>query len=421
MVECFFPHDNMKKKIVIIGAGAEQVYAYQLARKKGHYVIATDSNPKAPAIKFSDFFIMASTRDAKQTLEAIKNYCNENGKIDGIMTIANDVPYTVAFVADYFNLKGHSVESAILAHDKFLMKEAFKRHGVLSPNFWKVSNLDELKELIAREKIEIFVIKPVDGRGARGVLMVNKTDNLEWAFNESLSWSDEKVLIVERFIHGMQISSESYLINGKAYTPALAERNYSRLEEFSPYIIEDGGTIPAPIDNNLVLKINKIIECGSKSMGVTEGIVKGDIVIDDNGEPQIIELALRLSGGWFASNQIIATSGVDLVDAVINQALNIKVTKEMLIPKFSRSTAVRYWFPKPGKIKSIKGEDEIKGLIGVLKYGFFRKAGDYQPVVKMHPDRFGYVIVEGGDRDESISRVNKALNLLNIETVQEDF
>jgi len=411
----------MKKKIVIIGAGAEQVYAYQLARKKGHYVIATDSNPKAPAIKFSDFFIMASTRDAKQTLEAIKNYCNENGKIDGIMTIANDVPYTVAFVADYFNLKGHSVESAILAHDKFLMKEAFKRHGVLSPNFWKVSNLDELKELIAREKIEIFVIKPVDGRGARGVLMVNKTDNLEWAFNESLSWSDEKVLIVERFIHGMQISSESYLINGKAYTPALAERNYSRLEEFSPYIIEDGGTIPAPIDNNLVLKINKIIECGSKSMGVTEGIVKGDIVIDDNGEPQIIELALRLSGGWFASNQIIATSGVDLVDAVINQALNIKVTKEMLIPKFSRSTAVRYWFPKPGKIKSIKGEDEIKGLIGVLKYGFFRKAGDYQPVVKMHPDRFGYVIVEGGDRDESISRVNKALNLLNIETVQEDF
>ena len=411
----------MKKKLVIIGAGAEQVYAYQLARKKGFYVIATDNNPNAPAIKFADFFILASTRDEKETLESIKSYCDEHGKIDGVMTIANDVPYTVAFIADYFNLKGHSVESTVLAHDKFLMKKAFEKYDVPCPDFWKISNINELEDLVTHEKIDKFVIKPVDGRGARGVLIVNKSDNLEWAFNESLSWSDEKVLIVERFIHGMQISSESYLINGKAYTPALAERNYSRLEEFSPYIIEDGGTIPAPIDNNLVLKINKIIECGAKSMGVTEGIVKGDIVIDDNGEPQIIELALRLSGGWFASNQIIATSGVDLVDAVINQALNIKVTKEMLIPKFSRSTAVRYWFPKPGKIKSIKGEDEIKGLIGVLKYGFFRKAGDYQPVVKMHPDRFGYVIVEGGDRDESISRVNKALNLLNIETVQEDF
>jgi biotin carboxylase len=419
MVECFFPHDNMKKKIVIIGAGAEQVYAYQLARKKGYYVIATDNNPKASAIKFSDFFIMASTRDAKQTLEAIKNYCNENGMIDGVMTIANDVPYTVALVANYFKLKGHSVESAILAHDKFLMKMAFKKHGVLCPDFWKVSNLGELKDLIEREEIERFVIKPVDGRGARGVLMVNKTDNLEWVFNESLSWSDENILIVERFIHGMQISSESYLINGKAYTPALSERNYSRLEEFSPYIIEDGGTIPAPIDDNLVHKINKIIECGAKSMGVTEGIVKGDIVIDDNGEPQIIELALRLSGGWFSSDQIIATSGVDLVGAVINQALDIKVTKEMLIPKFSRSTSVRYWFPKPGKIKSIKGEDEIKSLIGLLKYGFFRKVGDYQPVVKMHPDRFGYVIIEGSDRDESISRVENALSMLDVNIEEE--
>jgi biotin carboxylase len=404
----------MKKKLVIIGAGAEQVYAYQLARKKGFYVIATDNNPNAPAIKFSDFFILASTRDEKETLDSIKSYCDEHGKIDGVMTIANDVPYTVAFVADYFNLKGHSVESAILAHDKFLMKEAFKKHGVLCPDFWKVSNLDELKCLIEREDIERFVIKPIDGRGARGVLMVNKTDNLEWAFNESLSFSDEKILIVERFISGMQISSESFLLNGKAHTPALAERNYSRLEEFSPYIIEDGGTIPAPIDNNLVQKINKIIEHGAKSMGVTEGIVKGDIVIDGNGEPQIIELALRLSGGWFASDQIIATSGVDLVGAVINQALDIKVTKEMLIPKFSRSTSVRYWFPKPGKINSIKGEDEIKSLIGVLKYGFFRKVGDYQPVVKMHPDRFGYVIVEGSNRSESISRVENALSILNV-------
>jgi len=406
----------MKKKLVIIGAGAEQAYAYKLAHDYGYFVIATDANPKAPSVILSDHFLLASTRDANETLNAIISYCKHNGKIDGVMTIANDVPYTVACIADYFSLPGHSVDSAILASNKLLMKEVFKKSNVPCPDFWKVSSLAELKDLVSNESLIRFIIKPVDGCGARGVLLLKHSDDLKWAFDESLSWSNEKTLIVERFIHGMQISSESYLIKGKAYTPALAERNYSRLEEFLPYIVEDGGTIPAPIDDNLSVKIDRLIERGAKAMGVTEGIVKGDIVIDDNDEPQIIELALRLSGGWFASDQIIATSGVDLVGAVINQALDIKVTKEMLIPKFSRSTAVRYWFPKPGKIKSIKGEDEIKRLIGVLKYGFFRKAGDYQPVVKMHPDRFGYVIAEGGDRDQSISRVNKALNLLNIET-----
>jgi len=404
----------MKKKIIIIGAGIEQLYAYELAQKNGYYVIATDNNPNAPSVKYADHFILASTRNAQETLYSIKSYCEEYGNIDGVMTIANDVPYTVAFVANYFNLKGHSVDSAVLAHDKFLMKKAFRSNGVPCPDFWKISTLDELKILVEREKINRFVIKPVDGRGARGVLLLNKEDDLKWAFKESLSWSDKKILIVERFIPGMQISSESYLLNGKAYTPALSERNYSRLEEFSPYIIEDGGTIPAPVVDSMVKKIDKLIEDGARSMGVVEGIVKGDIVIDEYGQPQIIELALRLSGGWFASNQIIATSGVDLVDLVMKQALGMQVTKEMLIPKFSRSTSVRYWFPKPGKIKSIKGEDEIKRLTGLLKYGFFRKVGDYQPVVKMHPDRFGYVIVEGGDRDESIFRVENALSMLDI-------
>ena len=409
----------MKKKLVIIGAGAEQVYAYKLARDYGYFVIATDANPKAPAVVLSDHFLLASTRDANETLNAIISYCKHNGKIDGVMTIANDVPHTVACVADYFNLPGHSVSSAILANNKFLMKEAFKKNNIPCPDFWKVSSLAELKDLVSNENLIRFVIKPVDGCGARGVLLLKHSDDLKWAFDESLSWSNEIFLIVERFIPGMQISSESYLVKGKAYTPALAERNYSRLEEFSPYIVEDGGTIPAPIDDNLSVKIDRLIEKGAKAIGVTEGIVKGDIVIDDNGEPQIIELALRLSGGWFASNQIITATGVDLVDAVIKQALGMSVTQEMLSPKCNKSTSIRYWFPKAGEIKSIKGEDKIKKYPGFIKYGFFRKVGDKQPVVKTHPDRFGYAMAEGRDRVESISRVNKMLDMLNIEIKKE--
>ena len=97
----------MKKKIVIIGAGIEQLYAYELAKKNGYYVVATDNNPDAPSVKHADYFIFASTRNPKETLESLKAYCKKYGNIDGIMTIANDVPYTVALVADYFKLNGH--------------------------------------------------------------------------------------------------------------------------------------------------------------------------------------------------------------------------------------------------------------------------------------------------------------------------
>ena len=38
-------------------------------------------------------------------------------------------------------------------------------------------------------------------------------------------------------------------------------------------------------------------------MGVTDGTVKGDIVVH-KGEPYVIELAARLSGGFFCTREI---------------------------------------------------------------------------------------------------------------------
>jgi biotin carboxylase len=55
---------------------------------------------------------------------------------------------------------------------------------------------------------------------------------------------------------------------------------------------------------------------------------------------------------------------------------------------------------------------------GFLSYGFFRKQGDRQPEIRMHPDRFGYVIVTGVDRDEVLARVERALSCVQIEVGQ---
>ncbi|MDC3245896.1 hypothetical protein OAU02_02040, partial [Candidatus Pseudothioglobus singularis] len=241
-----------------------------------------------------------------------------------------------------------------------------------------------------------------------------KEEDLEKAWNESSRWSEKKSLLVESFESGLQISSESFLLSGKAFTPALSERNYSRLDEFRPFIIEDGGTIPPLISEDLVEKINRLIEDGAKAMGVIDGIVKGDIVIDKTGNPLIVELALRLSGGWFASDQIIAATGVDLVKVVMNQSLGIHVSNEDLQPIRKKSTSIRYWFPQPGKITNINGVEKLNNIPGLLKYGFFRVSGDVQPQIRSHSDRFGYVIVEGKDRTETISRVEQAIKSLDI-------
>jgi len=401
---------------MIIGGGAEQVPAYELARKRGLFVVGTDLNPEAPGLKLADHVLLASTRDAEETARQALVF-HASHRIDGVMTIANDVPYTVARVAEALGLPGIGLDAARNVTDKLLMKQCFSQHGVACPWFAGIDSAEELRSFLYAEPDNRFVIKPVDGRGARGVLLLDSTVDADWAIAESKHWGDSGRLILEKFVPGMQLSTESFLLNGKCYTAAIAERNYARLEQFKPNIIEDGGTIPAPLDEAMRAAIDDTILRGAAAIGIHEGIVKGDLVIDGNGCPMIIELAARLSGGWFATHQIPFASGVDLVSAVIAHALGESIDEKSLLPTRACATAIRYWYPPEGRISEIRGEDELKSMPGLISYGFFRKPGEMQPKVKMHPDRFGFAIVGAPTREEALTRIERALAMVQIEVV----
>jgi biotin carboxylase len=294
------------------------------------------------------------------------------------------------------------------------MKNTFKMNDVPCPWFSEVKSEEELRSFTSDRENQKYVIKPTDGSGARGVLLIDENTDLSWAYKESKSWSLSGKIIIEKFEEGMQLSTESFILNNKCFTPALAERNYARLNQFKPYIIEDGGTIPAIVDKKLTEKISSLILDGAHAMGISKGVVKGDIVINKDGEPLIIELAARLSGGWLSTHQIPAATGVDLVNAVMSEALDIEVSEKELTTSKKKATAIRYFFPEKGKILSIEGLNELKNSHGVIKFGIFKNVGELQPEVQMHPDRFGYVLVEGSDRKNAIKLVKDAMSKLKI-------
>lgn len=404
----------MSKTLLIIGGGAEQVPAYLAAKARGLTVVGSDVREDAPALTHADHRLIASTRDPMATLAAVQGFIAKGQRIDGVMTIANDVPTTVAVVADALGLPGLPLAAARAVSHKLLMKQAFVAHGVPCPWFSHVQDTTHLKTVLETSPHDRWVLKPVDGRGARGVLLIDRQTDLDWAFAESRRWGDSGELILEAFIPGLQLSTESYVIDGRAHTPAIAERNYDHLERFAPYIIENGGTIPALLSAALRRRIDEVIVAGAASLGAREGIVKGDLIVTPEGEVVIVELALRLSGGWFATHQIPAASGVDLVAAAMRHALGEPVLAEQLQATRKRATAIRYWFPPEGKILFIGGEEQLRQLPGLISHGFFRRVGEYQPAIRMHPDRFGFLIVEADTRDTVLQRVQQGLDLVQI-------
>lgn len=395
------------KTLLIIGAGREQIRAYQLAREMGFVVIGTDIDKNAPAFRYADKALICSTRNVEKTVEVVSEFAKRH-PIQGVMTIANDVPFTVASVAEKLGLRGIVLESARLASDKRRMKELFVRHGVETPKYWILESKEHFQQVVADIEFPL-ILKPIDGRGSRGVLYLDSDVDLDWAWDVSAAASEFPLLILEEFIAGPQLSVEGLFVGGKYVPVAFADRNYDNLPQTKPYIVEDGGQIPSRYEGNILNQIAGVVERAALSLGINGGPVKADIVLDATGSPFILELAARLSGNYLASHHIPYAYGIDLVGAVIKQALGLEVSDEELVQTQKKYLGVRYFFPPVGRITKIAGADRVRALEYVRMLEIYRSPGDDQPNITSHGHRAGTIICEADDYATAKARVEDAV------------
>ena len=405
------------KTLLIVSAGIEAIAGIELAESMGLHVVASDASLKAPGFALADDALVASTYDVEATVAAATRYHRQVRPIDGVMCIASDVPLTVASVAAALGLPGIPVESARLATDKLAMKQRFAADGVPIPWFSAVESADHLKALVAAEELPL-VIKPVDSRGSRGVLRLLRGTDLAWAYATAKSHSPTSRVMLERFLPGPQVSTESLVIDGVAYTPGFADRNYEYLERFAPHIIENGGQLPSHLDEATQQAVRDLVQQAALSMGIRNGVVKGDIVVTD-GKPYVIELAARLSGGYFCTHEIPLNTGVDLVGAAIRQALGEPVDPTDLQPKFNRPVAQRYFFPRPGVVTAVQGAETFTNHPDVAYLELRVKPGDRIGPVDSHPARAGVVITTGESLEAAVGLAEKVAAEISID-VQAD-
>ncbi len=402
------------KTLLIVSAGLEAVSGIQLAKSMGLHVASSDLDPIAPGMAIADDKLVASTYDAEATIAEAMRYQREVRSIDGVMCIASDVPFTVASVAAALGLPGISLESARLATDKLAMKERFSADGVPIPWFSPVHSLQHLQELVDKERLPL-VIKPVDSRGARGVQRLLPRVDLPKAYEMACQHSPTQRVMVERFMSGPQVSTESLVIDGIAHTPGFADRNYELLERYAPHIIENGGQLPSHLPLHTQQVVRDLVQMAADSLGIRNGVVKGDIVVND-GQPYVIELAARLSGGYFCTHEIPLSSGVNLVGAAIRQALGEEVDPVELKPLFIRPVAQRYWFPEPGIVQTIEGADAFDDHPDVAYLELRVQVGDLVGPIDSHPARAGVVITTGETTQAAVELANHVVSSIRIIT-----
>ena len=407
-------YNNREKTLLLLGGSLDQVYAIRTARQMGLRTLVVDMNPASPGFKEADDYAVISTRDLPALKLFVDHYQDKGHEIYGVIVMGSDIPQVVCALAEHLGTPGIPMEAAELSVHKYNMKCRFKDNRVPVPWFSLVESAKQLKN-IASERGFPLILKPVDRSGARGVFYLSNDHNFEQLFAQSRDISFSGQVMVEEFLEGLQISTETIMYQGRAYTPGFADRNYEMIERFSPHIIENGGWVPSRLSARDRGLVEALVEKAALALGVGNGVVKGDVVFTPDG-PKMIEMATRLSGGDFSESLIPLGCGVNIVEAAINLAVGRKPDLDKLYPRFQKGVVNRYFFPRPGKLLRIEGVEEARKYPWLKKLEFWYAPGDEVPEIKSHADRFGVFIVTGETRREAEKRAEQIYTTIKIIT-----
>ncbi|MCU0825665.1 MAG: ATP-grasp domain-containing protein, partial [Leptospira sp.] len=341
------------KTVLIIGGGLLQVPIIQTAKTMRLRTIVADMNPQSIGFQIADGQIVMSTKDVEGMVREAKRFVMSE-PIHGVITAGTDASMTVAAVAGALSLPGIRFVDAEAASNKVKMRQRLKEFGMPIPNFAPVWSLNDAKEALSFLKFPL-VMKPADNMGARGVIKVERADDLNHAFRHAKRFCPTGELILEEYMEGPELSVDALAFNGQIRMTGIADRIIER----EPYFIEIGHNMPSRMPKSVLAEVEQVMAGGMRALGIHLGAGKGDIKVTKDGV-KIGEIAARLSGGFMSAFTYPLSTGVNLNRAAL--LISLGETPDNLEPVLNRVSIERSLLSKPGKLLAINGIEEAKKI-----------------------------------------------------------
>ncbi|WAW14158.1 ATP-grasp domain-containing protein [Peptostreptococcus equinus] len=395
----------MKKKLMILGASILQLPAIINAIELGLDTIVVDMNPQAIGFKIEGIKKeIISTNDIPAILMAAKKH-----KIDGIMTLATDLPMrSVAKVTKELNLIGIDENTALKATNKYEMRNALKKHGVPIPIFYKVSTEQEYIDVVKNMTLP-FIVKPVDSSGSRGIFKISSFENideLKYAYEYSKKYSHVGDVMVEEYMEGFEVSVETLSVDGVCNVIQITDK----LTTGAPHFVEIGHSQPTKLSKKIAQDIANVAIKANKAIGIKNGPSHTEIIVTEDG-PKIVELGARLGGDNIATHLVPLSTGINIVESCIKIAIG---EKPDITSKFYKASAIRYFNQKAGKIKNIEGIETAKNIAGIKQINLVYNIGEEITEINSSSSRMGFVISQNENIDMAINNCIEAIDKIKI-------
>lgn len=405
-----------ERYIWIIGGGLMQIPLIEEARELGLRVVCSDRDTRCAGAAIADIFRAIDTHDIAGHLREAQGFRRDGVRIDGVLAAGIDAPETMARLAEALGLPGVSPDIAHLVNNKALFRERLAELGVPVPRFARVMDEDLGRiSAIAATIGYPLIVKNTDSSGSRGARILYEPDEatLEAAARESIAVSRSRSALIESFWEGPEQTVETLFdVSGRFHRCFITDREFDKSAGFA---LEVGLRHPSVLPQDIQEEMYRIAEDVATRLGITIGAAKYDFILTPEG-PRIIEMTVRLSGGFDSQYLVPGATGKNVLRAAILTALGETFDPDLLRDRRGRVGLSRSIWPTPGRITSIAGLDEARAIPGVEQIIMRAAVGDeVQPYVDC-TRRTCFIIVSGRDEAEASTVVDQVTSILKIQT-----
>ena len=394
----------MSRTLMVLQAGYSQVPVIKAAKEMALKVVAIDRNPNAHGMKVAHEAIPVDVIDVEGVIK-VAEYFN----IDGVLPCGDVSVPTAAAVAEHLDLPGLNPEIAEAATDKAVLYQRFAEGRVPHPNARIVSTVEEAFEEAENLTFPLILKPTTSFGGSRGVIRINKADDLAKGFAFTQKASRKSLVIMEEFLDGIEHTVES--LTYKAVTHVLAMSDKVRVKD--PYCVATSLDYPSGFSKEVQKEMREAAKKAVKAVGIENGAAHIEVITTDEGS-YVIDFGARGGGAGFIPAVIVPhVSGVNMIREMIRMVLGDK--PENLEPTCLRGAVYRFFKPNLGKVLRIKGVEEARRIEEVVDFRLDLKVGDIVPPLTNQLQRVGQFVVLADNREMALKKADEIEKLIKIE------
>jgi carbamoyl-phosphate synthase large subunit len=392
----------MRSTALILGGSHWQRDLIKSASAMHLRTLVTDISADAPGRFDADEFIQIDTNDRQGLLRIARDR-----QIAIVLADQTDriVP-VAAFLNEQLGLNGIRPDTARVFTDKLAMRDALAGSDIKMPRYAEVATIDEALRAAVKWGYP-SILKPKTSQSSFGVFKVENERQLRQQFAGSLKESRDGKILLEEFVEGPEVTVEGLSLGGTYHVLATSEKEHYSFNR----CVAKRLAYPPRFDQDVLTRIRGSAERVINLLGLKEGLSHGEFRIA-GGLPYLIEVAARGGGTGIASVIVPHVSGIDAYQALINRLLGKKVK---LRKRLNRAANLEFFDFRPGKVKAIRGLDEVRELDLVRDIGLHFRVDDTIRAATNDKTRSGFFISLGETRDEIDEKSRRVRELVIVD------